>query len=163
MAPPLPIDAPERKAVLARTGLLDSPAEPRFDRITEQVVQRLGAPLALLSIVDTDRQFFKSAVGLTEPWASTRQTPLSHSFCKYVVQNGAPLQIDDVATHPIGRESPSIEQMGIVSYLGVPVEVDGVIVGSLCAIDQCRRDWKASDVDALAALAASVSAEITKR
>ncbi|MDX2088482.1 MAG: GAF domain-containing protein [Kofleriaceae bacterium] len=163
MASPLPIDDPQRLAALAQTGLMDSPPEARFDRITQLVVDRLGASQALLSFVDAERQFFKSAIGLAEPLASARQTPLSHSMCKYVVKHGTPLAISDLAAHPYARESPSIETSGIVSYIGVPVEVDGMIIGSLCAIDGCRREWKAEDTATLAELAAVVSAEIAKR
>lgn len=163
MAPPLPIDDPHRLAVVAGTGLMDSPPEARFDRITALVVERLGASQALLSVLDAERQFFKSSVGLAEPLASARGTPLSHSMCKYVVQRGTPLAISDTTAHPLARELPSIETVGIVSYLGVPVEVDGVIIGSLCAIDGCRRTWKAEDTAVLAELAATVSAAITSK
>jgi hypothetical protein len=60
------------------TGLLDSAAEQTFDRLTGLVVKLMQVPVSLVSLVDTDRQFFKSQYGLPEPWASLRQTPLSH-------------------------------------------------------------------------------------
>ena len=71
--------------------LLDSPPEEAFDRLTRLASRLLGAPVALVTFVGEDRAFFKSAIGLQEPWASRRCTPLSHSFCRHVVATGAPL------------------------------------------------------------------------
>ena len=73
----------DRLAELHRTQLLDSPPDPAYDRIAEVAARMLEAPVALISLIDSDRQFFKSCVGLGEPWDSTRETPLSHSFCKH--------------------------------------------------------------------------------
>ena len=82
-----------RLDALRRTGLLDTPPEEVFDRLTRLVRRLLGAPVVLVSLVDADRQFFKSALGLPEPWATRRETPLSHSFCQHVVATGAPLAV----------------------------------------------------------------------
>ena len=79
------LDSPGRLAALQASGLLDSPPEAAFDRLTHLAVLLLNAPVALVSLVDDRRQFFKSQVGLAEPWASARETPLTHSFCQYVV------------------------------------------------------------------------------
>ena len=65
-----------RIAALGRTGLLDTPAEEPFDRLTRLATRLLKTPVALVSLVDRNRQFFKSAVGLPEPWRSRRETPL---------------------------------------------------------------------------------------
>jgi GAF domain-containing protein len=73
------------------TKLLDSPAEESFDRITKLAARVLNAPVALISLVDEDRQFFKSSVGLDEPWHSARETPLSHSFCRHTLHTREPL------------------------------------------------------------------------
>jgi hypothetical protein len=82
-----------RLAALGRTGLLDSPPEEPFDRLTRMATRLLKTPVALVSLVDRDRQFFKSAIGLPEPWQSRRETPLTHSFCKHVVAQHEPLVI----------------------------------------------------------------------
>ena len=76
---------PARLAQLSRLRLLDTPPEEPFDRLTRLAARTLGAPVALVSLVDDRRQFFKSAHGLPEPWASQRETPLTHSFCQHVV------------------------------------------------------------------------------
>ncbi len=75
------IGNPARLAALRRTSLLDTPPEEAFDRLTRLATRVLRVPVALVSLVDGDRQFFKSCVGLKEPLASLRQTPLADSFC----------------------------------------------------------------------------------
>jgi hypothetical protein len=76
-----------RLAALRRTALLDSPPEEAFDRLTRLARSVLHVSASYVSLVDGERQFFKSAVGLSEPWASSRQTPLTHSFCKHAVES----------------------------------------------------------------------------
>src|ERR671914_144008 len=89
------LNDPRRLDALRTSGLLDTPSEEAFDRLTRLVTRILGVPVALVTLVDGDRQFFKSCVGLPEPWATRRETPLSHSFCQYTVTTGEPLVIDD--------------------------------------------------------------------
>ena len=84
-----------RLAAVRRLGLLDGPADPALDRLTRLAARLLRAPVALVSLVDADRQFFASSVGLPEPWATARQTPLTHSFCQHVVATGDVLAVDD--------------------------------------------------------------------
>ncbi|NIP78146.1 MAG: GAF domain-containing protein [Gemmatimonadetes bacterium] len=129
------IDDPDRLAALRRTLLLDSPQEPSFDRLTELASLILDAPVALVSLVDADRQFFKSCIGLPEPWAGERETPLSHSFCKHVVATGDPLIIDDARDHPLVRDNPAIEALNVIAYAGIPLTLDGQPLGSFCVID----------------------------
>ncbi|HVL18928.1 MAG TPA: GAF domain-containing protein, partial [Gemmatimonadales bacterium] len=88
-------------------GLLDSPAEEGFDRLTRMAARLLGAPIALITVITDDRQFFKSATGLPEPWASRRAAPLSHSFCRHVVSSGEPLVVEDARRHPLLRANPA--------------------------------------------------------
>ncbi len=76
---------PARLAALRDARLLDTGPEESFDRLTRLAVELLDAPVSLVSLVDEDRQYFKSAVGLQDPWASARQTPLTHSICQQVV------------------------------------------------------------------------------
>src|SRR5688572_12808470 len=93
--------APARLAAVLRTGLLDTPPEEAFDRLTRMAARLLGAPVAFISLITDDRQFFKSATGLPEPWASRRDTPLAHSFCRHVVEGGAPLVVEDTRRHAL--------------------------------------------------------------
>lgn len=153
-----------RLSALRETGLLDSPAEADFDRVVEQVVSEVGVPVALVSLVDDTRQFFKSAVGLGEPWATLRETPLSHSFCQYVVSERRPLVVADAREHPVVRENLAIPDLGVVAYAGVPLRgADGAVLGSLCAIDGAARAWDEAALGTLRRLAGDVEQLIRRR
>ena len=155
---------PERLAALASAGLLDAAPEESFDRHTRLAMRLLGVPVALVSLVDADRQFFMSCFGVAEPWQTARETPLSHSFCQYVVVHATPLVIDDARRHAVLRDNLAIRDLGVVAYLGVPLTTpEGRILGSLCAIDGVPRAWSADDVATLSAVAAGVMHEITLR
>jgi GAF domain-containing protein len=101
-----------RLAALRRTNLLDTPAEEAFDRLARLATRLLDAPVALVSLVNADRQFFKAAIGLAEPWLSARQTPVSHSFCQHLLVSGGPLVIDDARLDPRVRDNPAIVELG---------------------------------------------------
>src|SRR5688572_22304256 len=92
-----------RLSALHKLGLLDTPPEVAFDRLARIACRVLRAPVALVSLVDQERQFFKSCIGLPEPIASRRQTPLSHSFCQHVVGTGRPLIVEDARSNPLVR------------------------------------------------------------
>ena len=151
------------KHSLHQLALVDSSVTEDFDRFTRLATNILGVPVALVSTVDfdQDRQFFTSACGLSEPWASQRQTPLTHSFCKHVVTDGKPLIIEDARNHPLVRDNLAIPELNVIAYLGVPFSSpDGTILGALCAIDTKPRTWSKVDVNVLTDLAASVTNQI---
>jgi GAF domain-containing protein len=153
---------PDRVGALEATGLLDSEIDPAFDRIARLAAQVLNAPVALVSLVDADRQFFKSCLGLPEPWASRRGTPLSHSFCQHAVASREPLIVDDAREHAVLGDNLAIRDMGVVAYAGIPlIDPDGNALGTLCVIDSQPRHWTSHQVQLLADLAASVVTEIT--
>ena len=158
------LDDPARLSALQRSALLDTPVEERFDRITRLASAVLGVPVALVSLVDDHRQFFKSQHGLPEPFASRRETPLSHSFCKHVVSQAAPLIVTDARKHPLLRDSLAIGEMGVVAYAGIPIESsNGEILGSFCAIDTEPHEWTESEIDTLQQLGALLRTEIQLR
>jgi GAF domain-containing protein len=153
-----------RLAMLQATRLLDSPPEEPFDRLARIACKVVKAPVALVTLVDRDRQFFKSSIGLPEPWCTRRETPLSHSFCKHVVATQRPLVLSDARLDASLRDNPAIQVLGIVAYLGIPlVTAGGVPLGSFCVIDQRPRDWTYDQVDLLQELAACVMREIELR
>ena len=155
---------PARIAALRATGLLDSPPEQAFDRLANLARRMLDAPVCLVSLVEIDRQFFKSCVGLPEPWASIRQTPLSHSFCQHVVATGAPLVVEDARKHPLLRENLAIRDLNVIAYLGIPlVTPDAQAIGSFCAIDTRPRAWTPDEIALMGDLANSVMSEIALR
>jgi GAF domain-containing protein len=152
---------PERVAALQATGLLDSDVDPAFDRHARLAAQVLNAPVALVSLVDADRQFFKSCLGVPEPWASQRETPLSHSFCQHAVARREPLVVDDAREHDLLRDNLAIRDMGVVAYAGIPlIDPEGNALGTLCVIDSQPRHWSSHQVQLLEDLAASVVTEI---
>lgn len=155
---------PARLAALHQSGLLDSAPEARFDRLTRLAARVLHAPIALLTLVDTERQFFKSFCGLDEPLATERQTPLSHSFCQHVVQRAEPLIVDRAREHPVVRDNPAIAAYGVEAYAGVPLTTrDGYVLGSLCVFDTRPRRWSEEDVALLQELAESAASEVELR
>ncbi len=154
----------ERLAVLESTALLDSPAEESFDQFTRLASSILQAPVALVSLVDCDRQFFKSHMGLQEPWAVAAQTPLSHSFCKHVVQASAPLSVVDAREHPLLRDNLAITELGVIAYLGIPLTTSqGYTLGSFCVIDSKPRRWSDRETEILQDLANLVVEKIELR
>jgi signal transduction histidine kinase len=153
-----------RLEALRRTALLDTPTEEAFDRLARLAVRLTRAPIGLVTLVDRDRQFFKSCVGLPSPWCDVRQTPLTHSFCMHVVATGEPLVIEDARQHPILRENLAVDQLGVVAYAGVPLSSsEGENIGTLCVIDNQPRVWLEDDLRTLKDLAVSVMTEIELR
>jgi serine phosphatase RsbU (regulator of sigma subunit)/anti-sigma regulatory factor (Ser/Thr protein kinase) len=152
-----------RLRVLGRTGL-EAVADETFDRFARMVRAVLGVPVALVSLVDADRQFFPGACGLGDPWEQSRETPLSHSFCQHVVTTAEPLVVVDARTDPRVRGNLAIEDLGVIGYAGMPLtDADGEVLGSLCAIDHQPRRWTAAELALLADLAAACSDSLRLR
>jgi PAS domain S-box-containing protein len=153
-----------RLTALRRLALLDTPAEQAFDRLTRLAAKILRAPVALLSLVDGDRSFFKSSVGLPELWASLREMPLSHSVCQHVVAMNAPLVINDARADPLVSDNQAVAELRIVAYLGIPlVTSEGHALGTFAVIDTVPRLWTPDDVTTLSDLASSAMTEIELR
>jgi len=132
--------------------------------LTRLAATVLRAPVALVTLVDAERQYFASGVGLPEPWASTHQTPLSHSFCQYTLASAEPLIISNARKHPLVRDNLAIPDLGVAAYAGIPlVTSSGHILGSFCVIDHQPRDWTTAEIGILTDLAASVVTEIELR
>ena len=147
-------------------GLVDAEPEQAFDCLSALAARLFDVPIALVSIVEeeNDRQFFKSQIGLAEPWSATRQTPLSDSFCRHVKERDEPLVVPNAAIHELVRDNGAIASLDIVAYLGVPIyDPNRRPIGALCVIDHKTRDWSAEDVGLLKALAGCVSNEILLR
>jgi PAS domain S-box-containing protein len=154
----------DRLNILHALGLLGSPPDPAFDRLTRLVTRVLQVPVSLFSLVEADQQWFASLVGLPEPWCSSRQTPLSHSFCQFVVADRAPFVVADARLHPRVANSLAIPDLGVVAYAGVPlITPEGAVLGALCAIDHTPREWSDTDLALLTDLAAVMMTEIALR
>lgn len=153
-----------RLAKLRSLNLLDTEDEPAFDRLTRLASDILDVPVSLVSLVDVNRQFFKSQIGLQEPWSIKRETPLSHSFCQHVVNSGKDLIVDDARQNSLLADNLAINDLGVIAYAGIPLMTsDGYILGSFCAIDGQEKHWTERDIRILRDLAASVMTEIELR
>ncbi|MGF1525251.1 MAG: GAF domain-containing protein [Candidatus Competibacterales bacterium] len=153
-----------RLRALEETALLHTLPDPEFDRLTRLATQLLAAPVSLVSLVAEDHQFFKSQQGLSEPWATERCTPLSHSFCQYLVASGEPLIVEDARLDPRLATNAAIEALKVVAYAGVPLrDRDGAVLGSLCAIDHRPRVWSSEQIASLTDLAAIAATTVERQ
>jgi PAS domain S-box-containing protein len=153
---------PERLAALRATGLLDSQEEEAFDRLTRLAAKLTGAPVTFLSLVDEDRDYYKSCFGFPEPLASDRQMT-GTTFCHYALRSDGPLVIEDTLADPVYREVPTVASLGVRAYLGIPLRTKGVTIGSFCAMDFQPRAWSPLQIEVMEELAASTMREIELR
>ncbi len=157
---PTPPDDTERVQLLHALDLLDTLAEPAFDRITSLVAQILHVPIALVSLVDANRQWFKSRVGL-----EATETPREFAFCAHTIMQSGPMIVTDAtqdarfANNPLVTGDPSIR-----FYAGVPIRSSGgLALGTLCAIDSNPRTLSTDEVSILINLAGLISKEVQLR
>ncbi|MEL6959437.1 MAG: GAF domain-containing protein [Pseudomonadota bacterium] len=149
---------------MTASGLLDAPEEEVFDRAVRLAMKLTGRQAGLLSLVDEHRRFFLAQSGLPKFVAELRETPLSHSFCKHVVEDGDTLRIDDARTDPRVSGNLAIDELDVIAYLGVPVHApDGQALGSLCVIDGQPHKWSDEDLAVLKDISAMVEAELDLR
>ena len=152
---------PQRLDTLKQLNLLDTPMEEAFDKLTRLASKITNSPISLVSLIDADRQFFKSLFGLPEPLATERETPLSHSFCKQVAADAQPLIVEDARKHPILKDNLAVPDLNVIGYLGIPLTTsDGVGLGSFCVIDTEPRQWTEQEIEIIKELAESVMTEI---
>lgn len=158
------VNDPGRLAALSAVALLDTPTEEAFDRLSRLAACFTNSPVALVSLVDSNRQFFKSCIGLPEPWNRNRETPLSHSFCQHNRVAGKPLVIPDARENPLFKDNLAVRDLNVIAYLGIPlVTSDLYVLGSFCVIDSKPRSWTNKEIETVRDLAAAVMTEIELR
>jgi hypothetical protein len=157
---PVPANESERLKVLYECSILDTLPEPGFDDLTSLASAIFDVPIALVTLVDIERQWFKSAVGL-----SVSQTPRAFSFCAHVIAEQKPIVIhnalEDLRTfnNPLVTGSPFIR-----FYAGIPlITHDGFGLGAFCIIDSKPREFNQVQVDVLAKLASQVVKQLEFR
>ncbi len=157
---PIPDNEERRIAELYTYGLLDTPSEEAFDRITRTICDVLQVPIATVTLVDRYRQWFKSARGLSDC-----ETPRSISFCGHVVAQGEPLIVEDAHADERFRDNPLVVgSPRIRAYLGVPLTTPrGLSIGVLCVQDSQPRVFDARGVSMLEDLAHVVLDELELR
>ena len=156
-SPKRPQDEETRLAALHSLGLLDTEAEERFDRITRLACRIFGTSMATVSLVDADRQWFKSSVGLPFP-----ETAREDSFCAHAILDDEPLVIGDATTDYRFADNPQVlGEPNIRFYAGQPISAPGgEKLGTLCVIDDQPRSTDDFDAEALRELADMVEHEI---
>jgi PAS domain S-box-containing protein len=160
---PLIVD-PARLTALRSLHLGETALMQAFDRLTHLVATVLHVPVALIVLVEAERQVFPGRFARAEPWATLQQLPLTHSFCQHVVASGEPLIVGDARSHPLVCDNPAIVEFQVVAYLGVPlITAHGHRLGTVCAIDSTPREWTEADLRVLRTVAACVMTEITLR
>ncbi len=145
-----PTNPEERRLSTLRSyDVLDTDSEQAFDDLTFLASHICKTPIALVSLIDEDRQWFKSKVGL-----SVTQTARNISFCQYTIRGTVPLIVGDAATNPQFADNPLVlQEPNIRFYAGVPlIDPEGCALGSLCVIDRVARGLSAEQVTALTAL-----------
>jgi signal transduction histidine kinase len=157
------LDNPDRLAAVARLGLLGTPREEAFDRLTRLAARVLGVRGALVTVTTAEIQFCKSSVGLPEPW-TTSGLPLTYGLCPYTVASGEPLLVADARVDPRFRDNPGVRELGVAGYAGVPLlTTDGQAIGAFCAFDDRPRAWTTDDLQTLEDLAGAAMTEVELR
>lgn len=156
----MPPHEPERQAALETYGVLDTPAQDSLDRITRLASQILGVPMALISLVDRDRQWFLSRVGL-----EACQTGRDVAFCAHAICGDDILEVQDALKDPIFCNNPLVVgEPHIRFYAGVPLRnPDGYNLGTLCVVDQKPRVLTESERHLLRELAGMVMQQLEDR
>ena len=153
MSAPLPPDEPGRLAALRSLELLDTPPDERFDRYTRRACERFVVPLALITLVDRDRQWFKSRVGI-----EYTESPRDESFCAHAILGPDVMQVPDTTLDPRFADSPAVTgPLRVRFYAGAPLHFDGHRVGTLCIADRRPRLLDATDLRELWDLATLVA------
>ena len=157
LTPPIPADEPRRLQSLHSLGVLDTPPERRFDRITRVATAAFRVPIALVSLVDHDRQWFKSCVGL-----DVTQTDRSISFCGHAILSDDLLIVPDALDDPRFADNPLVVgEPRIRFYAGCPLSgPEGRKLGTLCIIDREPRSFDAESVALLRELGSWVEEEL---
>lgn len=155
--PDVPQDEEARLKTLRSLNILDTSSEERFDRLTRMAKRMFNVPIALVSLVDENRQWFKSCIGL-----SVRETPRDISFCGHAILGKEIFIIPDATKDERFTDNPLVtNEPNIRFYAGCPLRfTDGSRLGTLCIIDQKPRSLSDDDLEALKDLASTVEREL---
>ena len=160
MKAPTPDNEAARLAALREYHILDTEAEPTYDDITALAAYVCDAPIALISLVDESRQWFKSKLGLTQ-----QETPRDVAFCAHAILQTEPLIVRDALEDERFSDSALVTRAPHIRfYAGFPLTTqDGLAVGTLCAIDRKPRRLSTEQKTAMQALARQVMALLELR
>jgi diguanylate cyclase (GGDEF)-like protein len=141
-----------RIEVLRSYDVLDTACEEAFDDIARLAARLTGCPTAIISLVDTDRQWFKARHGM-----EATQTPRADALCAWAILGSAPMVLEDLAADPRSADSVVLTRDGFRFYAGAPLMTpEGVALGTLCVLDKRRRAMSDEQTDTLRGLARTV-------
>ena len=154
-------DEQARLDALRRYSILDTLPEQIYEDVTALASLICGTPMSMISLVDADRQWFKSEVGLN----GLRETPRSQSFCAHTLGTARTLIVKDATQDQRFKDNPAVQGApGVRFYAGAPIiEADGHVLGTVCVIDTTPRELSLIQVAALEALARHVMAMMEMR
>lgn len=159
--PPIPVDDARRVEDLYGLDMLLTTPEASLDAVTTELARIFEVPAATISFIDADTQYYKSQLGMPEPFASTRLEPREMSICSYVVGTNDELVVEDLAADDRFKDSEAVTHFGARFYAGVPLRADsGRSVGSLCILDNKPRTISDRERELLRLLAAGVMAQV---
>jgi PAS domain S-box-containing protein len=148
-----------REQALRALNILDTPDEETFDRITRLASTLLETPIAVISLIDERREWYKSCVGV-----DVRQMDRKLAFCAHTILHGEAMAVPDARLDARFHNNPQVTEQGIVAYLGVPLLVpDGSRVGALCVKDTRPREFGSREISILSELGGVVSRELMLR
>lgn len=157
---PIPVNESERQRALDSYEVLDTERELAFDDITRIATAICGTPIAAVSLIDNDRQWFKSTVGL-----DATETPRDISFCGHAIHHSNIFQVENALDDERFADNPLVAgELNLRFYAGAPlVTSDGFAIGSLCVIDRVPRTLTAQQREGLESLARQVMAQLELR
>jgi len=157
---PLPFDEAARLAAVEASQLIDTPPESVFDRLTWLATQVTDCPIALITVLSAQRQWFKSRVGVGFP-----ETPRSWAFCNHTILQDGPFTVEDALQDPRFADNPLVTgDTHIRFYSGITLrDAGGQALGTLCVLDREPRRLRDRELKALAELAAIAAEELARR
>lgn len=160
MKAPLPQNEAARLEVLRQFEILDTNPEESFDDLTRLAAYICDTPIAIISLIDSDRQWFKSALGLTE-----KETSRDISFCSHAINQSGPFIVRDALDDERFKNNPLVTSAPYIRfYAGSPFStVEGFKLGTLCVIDRVPRELRPDQVAALRMLSQQVTTQLELR
>lgn len=153
------IEEQQRLTLLADLGVLDTAPDPGLDALTHAAAALTGCPIALVSLVDGERNWFKSHRGI-----DISEAPRKWSFCAAAIRAPELMEVRDARADPRFAQNPLVSgEPGIRFYAGQPLTIDGIRIGTLCVIDTRPRELSAASRDALRGLGAAAAAMLCER
>jgi len=147
-------------------GLVGGTQNLRLDAVTRLACTVVGAPVAIVSVIqpDLDRQYLSSFEGLPDELTASREVPLELSICRHVQESGSPVIIEDLWADPRTADNPLIHEHGLRSYIGVPIHaVSGQSIGAMCCFKTETCAWTETQIETMLQLAGCVDDQIQLR